>query len=540
MSRAKPRTIRLSCLSLLTLLLVYLPHAHADSLTLAAIAEAADRRDASAAVWSAALASADPAERVQAVRGLGRIGGDSVIPALLPLLGASDASVRVEAAFALAITASETPTIQDEVEQALLARLRTEADPAVRAVLLRALGNCGGAATQDRLRAYFQTTVFQKTVFQTQASPTPDAEAATLLADERAALAQAVGLLWSYRRAALPAIDPELVQQLLAASTGTEPMAEMAAFALARARKEPAVQHQATALKKAFAASQSAGARIFLLRALSQTVAADNSKEWLRAQRSNQFAGRVLTGNERIELQTVLAGQLQGAALRVAVAGSLRSAVSAERIAVIQTLLNRPADIEALRDLLQAQTQLQPADRVWLAPLLQPPSGAETVSAEGTEPKSATPAYADAQAAVGRRFRLLTLRGAIDIVLLPEAVYTAANFAALADRGFYNNTIFHRVIGNFVAQGGDPTATGEGGPGWRIREELSQLPHAPGYVGMATSGKDSAGSQFFINTGRNPHLDWHYTVFAKVEAGLPAALALRQGDVLLAVTPLQP
>ncbi|NQD36857.1 peptidylprolyl isomerase [Permianibacter sp. IMCC34836] len=146
--------------------------------------------------------------------------------------------------------------------------------------------------------------------------------------------------------------------------------------------------------------------------------------------------------------------------------------------------------------------------------------------------------YAEAERAVGRRFRLHTVRGAIDIVLLPEAVYTAANFAKLADSGFYNGTVFHRVIGNFVAQGGDPTATGDGGPGWRIREELSQLPHAPGYIGVATSGKDTGGSQFFINTGRNPHLDWHYTVFAKVEAGLDVAMALRQMDTLLAVTPL--
>jgi cyclophilin family peptidyl-prolyl cis-trans isomerase len=180
---------------------------------------------------------------------------------------------------------------------------------------------------------------------------------------------------------------------------------------------------------------------------------------------------------------------------------------------------------------------LQPADAELTASLLAPPA-AETASEEGKEPLAATPTYADASKAVGRRFRLFTLHGVIDIELLPDAVYTAANFAKLADAGFYNGTRFHRVIGNFVAQGGDPTGTGEGGPGWRIREELSPLPHAMGYVGMATAGKDTAGSQFFINTGRNPHLDWHYTVFARVIAGLPAALQLRQGEALLRVDAL--
>ena len=490
----------------------------APRVSIDALMAAADRRDAADPSWAAALAQDDPVLLRAAARGLGRLGGDERLPLLLPLLGHAAPAVRVEAAFAIGILEVQAPAVQAEQERALALRLTLEPDSEVRQMLLRALGNCGGERSQQLLRDYRLDEVNES---------------------ERAAWAQAVGLLWSYRRGTLPALDAALVRRLLSWVSRDEPAAEMAAFALARARKEPLVQARAAALTTAFGQSPSAGARIFLLRALASSVTEKNARRWVQTQQRMTLAGRRLNAAERVELSAMLAGNLPPSALRPALALSLRSAVAGERLAALQALANRPVEAQALRDLLQAHASLQPADRPWLDPLLAPAQAPADSDAEAAvEPAAPTPPYAEAVTVVGARYRLHTVRGVIDIELLPDAVYSAANFARLAERGYYDRSQFHRVIGNFVAQGGDPTGTGDGGPGYRIREELSPLPHAPGYVGMATAGKDTAGSQFFINTGRNPHLDWHYTVFARVVAGQPVAQALLPGDRLLAVTRL--
>lgn len=480
-----------------------------------ALMAAADRRDPADPAWSAALAQDDPVLLQVAARGLGRVGGDERLPLLLPLLAHVEPAVRAEAAFAIAILAVQAPAAQAEQERALALRLALEPDSQVRQQLLRALGNCGGEHSQQLLRDYRL-----------------DGRSA----EERAAWAQAVGLLWSYRRGALTALDGALVARLLGLLARDEPVAEMAAFALARARKEPLVQAQTPALTAAFGRAPSAGARIFLLRALASAVTEQTARRWLRVQQQQRLAGRRLLAAERVELNAMLAANLPMPALRQVVAYGLRSAAAAERLAILQALSSRPVEAQALRDLLLAHAALQPADQRWLQDLIEPAQApAESETEADAEPAAPTPPYRDALAYVGLRYRLHTVRGAVDIELLPDAVYTGANFARLADQGYYDRSTFHRVIGNFVAQGGDPSGTGDGGPGWRIREELSPLPHAPGFVGMATAGKDTAGSQFFINTGRNPHLDWHYTVFARVIAGQTVAQHLLPGDALLAV-----
>ncbi|MFH2035589.1 MAG: peptidylprolyl isomerase [Candidatus Zixiibacteriota bacterium] len=100
------------------------------------------------------------------------------------------------------------------------------------------------------------------------------------------------------------------------------------------------------------------------------------------------------------------------------------------------------------------------------------------------------------------------------------APLTVANFIKVADDGFYNNLIFHRVIPNFVVQGGDPRGDGWGGAGYEIRCEYSNLSYERGTVGIATSGKDSGSSQFFVALAPLPHLESRYTVFGQVQSGL--------------------
>jgi cyclophilin family peptidyl-prolyl cis-trans isomerase len=129
--------------------------------------------------------------------------------------------------------------------------------------------------------------------------------------------------------------------------------------------------------------------------------------------------------------------------------------------------------------------------------------------------------------------KLETTKGDITIKLFADTPYTSLNFIELVESGFYDNTYFHRVIPNFVAQGGSKVGDGSGNIDYSIREELSYRSHLPGTVGMATLGKDTGGAQFFINTAPNLHLDSNYTIFGEVVDGMGAAIQLEQNDRVL-------
>ncbi|PWA12424.1 peptidylprolyl isomerase [Pueribacillus theae] len=119
-----------------------------------------------------------------------------------------------------------------------------------------------------------------------------------------------------------------------------------------------------------------------------------------------------------------------------------------------------------------------------------------------------------------------------------EAPNTVANFEKLANSDFYNGVTFHRVIPGFVAQGGDPTGTGAGGPGYTIKCETEGNPHkhVAGALSMAHAGKDTGGSQFFIVHEPQPHLDGVHTVFGQVIDGMDTVLRIKQGDVMKEVS----
>lgn len=134
---------------------------------------------------------------------------------------------------------------------------------------------------------------------------------------------------------------------------------------------------------------------------------------------------------------------------------------------------------------------------------------------------------------------LETSKGAIDLDLYPEhAPKTVNNFVFLARAGFYDGISFHRVIPNFMVQGGDPTGSGSGGPGYRFEDELTDNPlsHEAGSLSMANSGPDTNGSQFFITHSPQTHLDGRHTVFGKVTSGQDIVDAIGQGDTIQSVT----
>lgn len=131
---------------------------------------------------------------------------------------------------------------------------------------------------------------------------------------------------------------------------------------------------------------------------------------------------------------------------------------------------------------------------------------------------------------------LVTERGVIDLELLPaEAVLTVRRILDLARSGFYDGLSFHRVVPDFVAQGGDPRGDGWGGPEQSMRCEINRLRYDRGMLGMALSGKDTGGSQFFVTLSPQPHLDGGYTIFGRVRPeSLPVVDALRRHDRILA------
>ncbi len=126
--------------------------------------------------------------------------------------------------------------------------------------------------------------------------------------------------------------------------------------------------------------------------------------------------------------------------------------------------------------------------------------------------------------------RIYTDAGEIRISLRPdEAPYAVWNFARLAEQGYFDGVVFHRVVPDFVIQAGDPRGDGWGGPGWEIPDEINMLPYDEGAVGMALSGPDTGGSQWFITLSPQPHLEGTYTVFGHVIYGQRAADAVQQG-----------
>jgi len=131
-----------------------------------------------------------------------------------------------------------------------------------------------------------------------------------------------------------------------------------------------------------------------------------------------------------------------------------------------------------------------------------------------------------------------TDRGPIRVELAPEkAPLTVANFVNLAKRGFYNGLSFHRVINDFMIQGGCPEGSGRGGPGYRFEDETNNgLRHERGVLSMANAGPNTNGSQFFITHVATPWLDGKHTVFGKVVSGLDAVDAVKQGDTIKSVT----
>ncbi|HLL78699.1 MAG TPA: peptidylprolyl isomerase [Ktedonobacteraceae bacterium] len=134
------------------------------------------------------------------------------------------------------------------------------------------------------------------------------------------------------------------------------------------------------------------------------------------------------------------------------------------------------------------------------------------------------------------RVTIHTNKGDIVLQLNPaEAPQTVNNFVALAKDGYYDGVTFHRVVPHFVIQGGDPTGTGAGGPGYKFNDEPVRRPYRAGTVAMANAGPNTNGSQFFICLEDQPGLPPSYTIFGDTVSGMDVVRSIRVGDVMQSV-----
>ena len=165
----------------------------------------------------------------------------------------------------------------------------------------------------------------------------------------------------------------------------------------------------------------------------------------------------------------------------------------------------------------------------WPKPNLPPPDF------KGAEARLATlvakvPRFA-VETTQGKFIMAFTARG--------ESPLNVLNFRDLVAKKFFDGISWHRVVPNFVVQGGDPRGDGSGGPGHLVPCEYNSYPYIAGTVGMALDGKDTGGSQFFVALTRVPHLDYHYTVLGQVEAGMEVLYKLGEDDKIISIRELE-
>ncbi len=131
--------------------------------------------------------------------------------------------------------------------------------------------------------------------------------------------------------------------------------------------------------------------------------------------------------------------------------------------------------------------------------------------------------------------KIATNKGDLVLKLFSDVPKTVNNFVFLAKEGFYNGVIFHRVIAGFMAQTGDPTGTGRGGPGYKFADEFTHHKHVKGSLSMANAGPNTNGSQFFITYAPQPHLDGHHSIFGQLVTGADVLEKITTGDVVKSV-----
>jgi cyclophilin family peptidyl-prolyl cis-trans isomerase/HEAT repeat protein len=231
-------------------------------------------------------------------------------------------------------------------------------------------------------------------------------------------------------------------------------------------------------------------------------------------------------------------GEVNTRALREALPRAMKDELNDAALAILDSLGKQktPGANEAIKSALDSTDHLSRRKAV---ALLKTNGAGDFSSRIGTvQTRNTVADYQRALARVGESVQatVSTTKGPFTIELLPgEATLNVDNFIQLAKRGYFDGFTFHRVVPNFVIQDGDPRGDGNGGPGYQIRCEINEVPYDRAAVGMALSGKDTGGSQWFVTHSPQPHLDGGYTVFGRVVAGMEVVDRIVRGDVIRSI-----
>ena len=558
----KSALIIIACL--LTLPSLVLAQSDTDALY-AKIVEATDRRDGANFIFQRALSSNNPELQKAALLGLGRIGASESVNQIGTYLYSPQPDIRKTAAFAMAITMN--PNAYDW----LVKRLSSEANNEVLAELVAGIG----------ISPKHEKDIDRVTLL----LPYLDHKSISV----RTATCDGLNYAWSMYRDSISLPNSTQVFKLMDMAQTDPELANHCLYSLTRLRTETALFEEQQLLKTIASATTAYHHKLLLLIVGQQ----QNTRylPYITAQLNASDKGVVAEAATALgKLPFAQANSLSYQAL-------VKHPESQVKIGFIQGLASQPPTEQSLALLQQLSAddskwvkyraltllfQAQPENylKQWLAvfddtsdrqatwelmvleiagqmdneqgkaiiaralksnqsvirELAERVSSEEPPSTEAT-PNSSTAPYAAVKGIFAQRLVIKTNRGDVTIQLLPAAPYSSFNFYQLATKGYYDGTIFHRVIPNFVAQGGDGHGTGTGDPGYQIREELSLSSQLRGTLGIATSGKDTGGSQFYFNLKDNWHLDRRYTVFARVTKGLEVIDKLERGDYVITVAP---
>lgn len=507
--------------------------------------KAADMRTVDKELFKHALACAN-SERVEtALISLGRIGGEQAANLIAPLLSSTNSDVRAKAAFALGVSAQ--PAMLAKLQQAL----QQEQEPKVQRELTLAIGNLASDQSWAILSEVIASSDSSEAV--------------------RGAL-QGLGILTIFNRAKIT--DKSLLKVGKVFEHLNQPQTELeASFLLARSniinsdqidgllKIYPKLGNEAKAqLIRAMAKVNHKGLNELLLQESENiNIGIRTSSLAGLGKHLNQFPvgfaqlQKQSYSNDVISQLSAME-PLKNYMYPLRVKSHLSSKSSWVKSQALLKFIERNHELNAMQSLAQGwldskepnleraaiayfvkindKEQLQTLVKHTSAIISNGAKGALGIQENTNNQPLPTP---QVLAKLAKHLVLKTTKGAIRIKLFADTPYTSANFIRLANEGFYDNTYFHRVIPNFVAQGGSTNGDGSGTVDYMIREELSMRSHRAGTIGMATAGKDTGGGQFFINLAPNLHLDSNYTVFGEVLEGMDVAIALEQNDQILTI-----
>jgi cyclophilin family peptidyl-prolyl cis-trans isomerase len=540
------------------------------------------RARAEAALVAALAVEKDAGARDRIVEALGKVGGPTALGALTAALGGKE---RTRAAVALA-TLAKNRALSDDDERGKLEALLGDRAAETRWAAALALSRIRAPASRAKLRACTKDAAAQVRAICAKAlaeigrdedadvlAPLVDDSDGRVAAEAARTLVKLAGKCEDIGCAALRALSgaklpwrPSVVQAMT-----FEHWSGMAAASILRAAYDAAPKaDKLDERTRALVACKLAMAHDRATRRLELVPVCGGASVDERERALWTAQALVDTGGpELAKLATSAHAVVREAAAEGADAATTKKlladadaavvAAAAERVEALKladaaplmraalTRLHGPDAVEALQSLLSAAaalklTALVPEVRALVdaEPYALRQAAAHALTALAGKPTVARLPSLPTEPATTlppTTLRLRTTRGIIRVRLwVDDAPRTAANLIALARKRFYDKLTFHRVVPDFVSQGGDPHGDGAGGPGYMIPCEIGMRRYGEGVIGMALSGRDTGGSQFFFTQAPEPHLDGRYTAFGEVIGGFDVVPALVEGDVILELT----